>query len=318
MSERAWTFLRASWLVVVVVLLSPISPVLLLLIPMALMTLAFRFREAMLALVAVLVLLFVFRGGSEASNAGWMATRAWCLLLGGAFVVITMAQRHRSTLTRAMSASALAGGAVFVTGMVRPGSLAELDWWMGTEIRSAADLAVGMFESVLGQGGDSGERLSETFRQVVEFQQDTYPALLALASVAALSLGWFLVHRSRAGSREMTAVRHFRFSNHLVWVLIAGLALIVFPTGALADRVGQNATLFMGALYLLRGMAILIWMAAASVSSAWAALALSAVAMLLYPIVAGTALVLGLTDTWVDVRRRLSSARNRDSYDGPE
>jgi hypothetical protein len=153
---------------------------------------------------------------------------------------------------------------------------------------------------------------------VVAFQQATYPALLGLASVAALSLGWFLVHRFRAGDRELTAVRHFRFSDHLVWVLIAGLALIVFPAGALADRVGQNAALFMGALYLLRGIAILIWMAAASVSSAWAALALSALAVLLYPVVAGTALVLGLTDTWVDVRQRLASTQNGDKVDGPE
>lgn len=317
MSERAWTFLRASWLVVAVAMLSPISWVLLILIPMALMTLAFRLRDAMVALVAGLLLLFVFRGG-DVSNAAWMATRGWCLLLGGSFVVITLGQRHRSTLTRAMAASVLAGAAVIVSGLVRPGSLAELDWWMATEIRSAADMAVGMFESVLSPAGETGERLSATLRQVVAFQQDTYPALLALASVAALSLGWFLVHRSRAGDRELTAVRHFRFSDNLVWVLIAGLALVVFPAGALADRVGQNAALFMGALYLLRGVAILIWMAAASVSSAWAALALSAVAVLLYPVVAGTALVLGLTDTWVDVRHRLASTRNDDTYDGPE
>ena len=317
MSERTWTFFRASWLVVAVAMLSPISPVMLVLIPMALMTLAFRLRDAMGVLVAGLVLLFVFRGG-DVGNAGWMLTRGWCLLLGGSFVIITSAQRQRSTLTRAITASVLAGGAVLVSGIVRPASLAELDWWMGTEIRSAADVAVGMFDSVLSPAGESGDRLSETLRQVVAFQQDTYPALLALASVAALSLGWFLLQKSRAGNRELTAVRHFRFSDHLVWVLIAGLALVVFPAGALADRVGQNAAVFMGALYLLRGIAILIWVAAASISSAWAALALSAVAVLLYPVVAGTALVLGLTDKWVDVRRRLASTRNGDLYDGPE
>ncbi|MEN8143850.1 MAG: DUF2232 domain-containing protein [Gemmatimonadota bacterium] len=312
MSERAWTFFRASWLALAVAMLSPISPILLVLIPMALMTLAFRLKDAMVVIVAGLVLLVAFGGGSAASDAGWMATRGWCLLLGGSFVIVTMAQRHRSTLSRAIAASVLAGCAVLASEIVRPGSLAELDWWMGTEIRSAADLAVGMFESVLSPAGESGERLSETLRLVVAFQQDTYPALLALASVAALSLGWFLVHRSRADFRELAAVRHFRFSDNLVWVLIAGLALVVFPAGALADRIGQNAALFMGALYLLRGVAILIWMAAASISSAWAALALSAVAVLLYPVVAGTAIVLGLTDTWVDVRRRLASARNDD------
>ena len=46
MSERTWTFFRASWLVVAVAMLSPISPVMLVLIPMALMALAFRVRDA--------------------------------------------------------------------------------------------------------------------------------------------------------------------------------------------------------------------------------------------------------------------------------
>ena len=45
MSERAWTFLRAGWLVVAVAMLSPISWVLLILVPMALMTLAFRLPD---------------------------------------------------------------------------------------------------------------------------------------------------------------------------------------------------------------------------------------------------------------------------------
>ena len=171
MTERTWTFLRAIWLVAAVAMLSPISWVLLILIPMALMTLAFRLRDAIVALVAGFVLLFVFRGGSV-GTAGWFATRGWCLLLGGSFVVVTLVQRHRSTLTRSIAASVLSVTTVLLSGLVHPEGLAELDWWMGTEIRSAADVAVSMFGSVLQPAGETGERLAQTLQQVVVFQQN--------------------------------------------------------------------------------------------------------------------------------------------------
>jgi hypothetical protein len=80
----------------------------------------------------------------------------------------------------------------------------------------------------------------------------------------------------------------------------------------MAFRVGENATLFMGGLYLLRGAAILLWIGAAAATSIWSGVLLSLAALLLYPVVLGTALVLGLSDTWIDLRARLSRARAAD------
>jgi hypothetical protein len=65
----------------------------------------------------------------------------------------------------------------------------------------------------------------------------------------------------------------------------------------------------MGGLYLLRGAAILLWIGAMAATSLWSAVLLAIAALFLYPVVLGTALVLGLSDTWLDLRSRLSRAR---------
>ena len=94
----------------------------------------------------------------------------------------------------------------------------------------------------------------------VTFQQDTYPAFLSLATLAGLSVAWFLAFRQRGAS--LAPLREFRFTEHLVWLLIGGLMLLVLPVGTAAFRLGENATVFVGSLYLLRGVAILIWIGA--------------------------------------------------------
>jgi hypothetical protein len=91
--------------------------------------------------------------------------------------------------------------------------------------------------------------------------------------------------------------------------LIGGLFLLVLPLGGPAFRVGENATVFVGGLYLLRGAAILVWIGAAAATTVWSGVLLALAAMFLYPVVLGTALLLGIGDTWVDLRERLSRAR---------
>jgi hypothetical protein len=143
----------------------------------------------------------------------------------------------------------------------------------------------------------------------VGFQQDVYPAMLSLATVAALGLAWFGFDRLSGRFHGPGPIREFRFSDHLIWLLIGGLALLILPLGGLAFRVGENAALFMGGLYLLRGAAILLWIGASAATSVWSAVLLAMAALFLYPVILGTALVLGLSDTWLDLRTRLSRAR---------
>jgi hypothetical protein len=310
MSERGWTLLRAGLLVAAAVLLSPISPVLLILVPVALLLLAFRSADWLSLAIGVATLVLAFGdAGSHGGDMGWLVQRGWALLLGGAFVGATAATR-KGLFGRSLAAVAIAMLVVVALGFARPPLLQELDWWMSTEIRHAAAAAQGLVGSLPGSGDTAVRaRYADAVYRWVSFQSDVYPAFLALASLAALGVAWFALGRLSGVVRSLRPVREFRFSDQLVWLLVGGLALLVLPFGSTAFRIGENAATFMGALYLVRGLAIIIWVSAAVLTSAWSGWLLAVAGLFLYPIVVGTALVLGLTDTWLDLRGRLSRAR---------
>lgn len=309
MTERGWTLTRASLLVLATVLLSPMSPVWLVFVPFALLLLAFRTEEWMSVAVAAVILGLGF-AASRPGGMEWYVPRAWSLIAGGAFVAVSAARRRNGLVDRSLWAIAVALSVVLLIGLARPGVLQGVNWWMAAEIRQAALVAGGILERLQGSADPEVRRQLElAVHRWVGFQQDVYPAMLSLATVAAFGLAWFGFERLSGRFRSPGPIRDFRFSDHLIWLLIGGLCLLVLPMGGMAFRVGENATLFMGGLYLLRGAAILLWIGAAAATSVWSGVLLALAALFLYPVVLGTALVLGLSDTWIDLRARLSRAR---------
>lgn len=298
MSSRGWALARAATLAVAVALLSPVNPLVLVALPVAVMLLAFHGRRYLTVGLAGLLLVLVF-GGRASPTPLWYAERAWALLVAGGFVVGTVLLRGRSAFARAIAALGVAYGAVTVFALARPAALAEIDWWIGSQLTGAAHTA---YEWL---GAAAMDGIETTLREVVRVQVILYPALLGLASLAALAVAWYMVTRLRGTAAALAPLREFRFSDQLVWVLIAGIALFLMPIGEAAARLGENAIAFMGGLYLLRGLAVLTWLGTALVTSAWAAVLWGVVAVLFYPIVAGAALLIGLGDTWLDVRARL-------------
>jgi hypothetical protein len=310
MTARGWTLARATLLVGAVVLLSPVSPVFLVFVPLALLLLAFRSGDWVSVAIAAVILGLGF-AGSRPGGIEWYVPRAWSLMAGGTFVAVTTVQGKDRLLGRALAAVILALAIVLALGIARPSVIQNVDWWVASEIRHAAMVAGGILEQIqVGADPEVRRQLEGAIRRWVAFQQDVYPAMLSLATLAALGLAWFGLERLSGTVRSPGAVRDFRFSDHLVWLLIGGLAMLVLPLGGAAFRVGENAALFMGGLYLLRGTAILVWVGAAAVTSVWSGVLLTVAAVLLYPVVLGTALVLGLSDTWLDLRGRLSRARS--------
>ena len=312
MTSRGWALLRASWLLLAVVLLSPISPLVLVGVPLALLLLAFCSRELLALVVAAVILATAFAGIPDAGRALWIAERGWALLLGGAFVLTTLARPRDRVISRALYALAAVLAVIVVHSLFQPGLLSELDWWVASELRDAAGRAYDVFNSISASGQNGwAERFGATVFDWAEVQVVVYPAFLALASIAALEVGWFVVCRFWGTRSALGPLRDFRFSDQLVWVLIGGLALLVLPIGDLAGRVGENAMLFMGGLYLVRGIAVMAWLATATITSAWVAALWAICALLLYPIVAGAALAIGLSDTWFDLRARLRHTLTR-------
>jgi len=149
-------------------------------------------------------------------------------------------------------------------------------------------------------------------------------AVIAIAVLAALAAAATMVARVPAGTRAATArgwtgpgwrlrpplgsLTTFRFNDQLVWGLVAGVTLVILPSLAPLRAVGFNLLLFFGALYALRGLGILRWLASERVALAAVvglALLLPIVGLeLLAGALSGLALAIGLGDTWGDWRNR--------------
>lgn len=248
--------------------------------------------------------------------------RGWALLVAATFGLVGFVGPKFPFLVRALSALGLscliAFGALLTNGR-DPGRLGgvmevelsrrvsgSVDGWtrhaQDAPWRSAADRS----PDLAARAEASVDRLRDLPDQTAPLT----PALLALESLAALGLAWGLYHRLsrvRLGP-PLGPLRKFRFSDQLVWGLVAGITVFVVPTLAPLRVVGLNLLLFFGALYALRGLGILRWLAPERVALAvllGLALLLPLLGVwLLATVLSIVALVVGLGDTWGDWRNR--------------
>jgi len=311
---------RRSWpgvvaLVVATAALSAFHPALLIFVPLALLLVGLPPRRPALMALAVLVGWLVLRRPSS-PDALWHFERGWALLLGSWFLVLSALLPAWRFLSRAMASAAatLASVALFLT--VRGNGLAPLDQAVGDAIRSQVTLAISSFAGTAGF-----ERLSEQTRSMMyamaDLQAELYPALLGLASVAALGVAWWAYGRLARGEiHPLGRLREFRFRDELVWLLIAGVILLVLPfdgqpLDGLATRAGQNLLTFMGVLYALRGLAVVLMVA--GVPGPFGLIVGGLAILLMYPFVMATAFLVGLSDTWLDIRARRRMPSNPGS-----
>jgi hypothetical protein len=130
-----------------------------------------------------------------------------------------------------------------------------------------------------------------------------FPSMLALESFLALAIGWAVYHRigrARIGP-PLAALKDFRFSDHFVWGLVTGLALIVLPGFGATSAIGANLLLFFGAMYALRGLGVGLWFLAPG----RVFMAFLIVFAMVFPLVLGVLGVgLGVGDTWLNWRAR--------------
>lgn len=185
----------------------------------------------------------------------------------------------------------------------------ELDRLIHSHFATVSTATVGDLQARL---PDSAwlQELRTTTERIAELQADLFPALLALQSLAALALvAWWIrrLGRSRSPSFRLARLRDFRFNDQLIWILIVALLLLLMPFGAGSARLGLNALVFMGALYALRGLAVFVFLATGSRSVATMILGVLAL-LFLYPVAVTAAVLMGVGDTWLDVRRRVAAA----------
>jgi len=297
--ERGRGWGAALALALFAVLVSSIHPALLLAVPLGLLMVGLPPLRSPYRLVGALLLVLLF--AAPMGGAVWMAERGWSLLVGGSFLAVVALWPRGGFLHRGLAAIAAAvvvAAAVLGIG----GAWRGLEMQVAERFRAAAD-----FWSERMTAGDAAgaEQAAETFARIAELEIHLYPAMLTLASLAALGAVWFAYRRLVDRSRDvLPPLRQFRFDDHLVWLFIVGAVLVVVPLNEAASRAGANLATFMAALYVLRGAAVVIALTAPAGLMAWL---LAGFAVLMLPFVAGAALIVGLSDTWLDLRARMAA-----------
>jgi len=192
----------------------------------------------------------------------------------------------------------------------RPGSWPVVEWMVTDRMREGASTALTAIRS-LGGAGSLPSELTDAIYRTLETQGVVFPALLGLGSLAALGVAWWAWSRlADSAGDALGPLRDFRFNDQLVWIFVAGLALVLLRGSGVWDRVGTNAVVFMGALYALRGAAVLLFLSGGV--SLLGSLLLALAVLFVAPVIAAAALVVGLGDTWLDLRERARHAAQSD------
>jgi hypothetical protein len=199
---------------------------------------------------------------------------------------------------------AAAAGTASVFLALRAGGFVRLDGAVERRLSAAAgDAALSLDALLRAKDGTMASTLPSNIYKAAELQAQLFPALLALASIAALGVGWWLFRRfSTADRQPLGRLREFRFSDHLVWVLVAGALLLLLPADGLATRAGSNLVTFMAALYAVRGVAVLLVVGGAP--GPFGMIIGAVLFVFLYPLVMAATMIVGLTDTWLDIRAK--------------
>lgn len=237
--------------------------------------------------------------------------RGWAVLVAASFGLVSLWSTSTPFFSRALFAVGLATAIGFVLALSSPSGIARFQHAAGEEVtrRVSATLQAVQESRSSPAWRDLANRIpgldtmnddSESMmRGLPSITASLLPALLALESLAALALGWGVFQRLAPGriGPPLGRLSEFRFNDQLVWGLAVGATLSLLPAFEEARNAGYNLLLFFGALYLIRGIAVLAWM---SRGRYWYIVILGLIPQVFLIVT----LALGLGDTWLDLRRR--------------
>jgi hypothetical protein len=133
-----------------------------------------------------------------------------------------------------------------------------------------------------------------------------FPGLVALLLFAGLCLAALLAPRitGRAVAAVPRRFDEFRFSDHLVWLVILGLVGVLFAGSTTAGGPSASLLAFGVGLFALRGAAVMATTLRAAPRMFIFLLMVGA--LFLLPFAVGGLTLLGLADIWLDFRRRMA------------
>ena len=237
----------------------------------------------------------------QIGGVGAQVTRAAAVLLCGAFLSLTLWQPSNA-VGRAVAATATAA-AVLGLWMWRLG----IGW---SRLVQGVNQELSQYETVVREQwrtAGAPQQLIDQAGSMVHSVSQLYPGLLALAGIAGLRLAWTWYHRLAVHpmGAPPAPFRPFSFSDQLVWGWVLALTLTLVPVPEAWRLAGANLLLVLGVLYAARGLAVVLSQAGGVAGPV--GVVLGFIAVFLLPFVVGGLTLLGLADTWLDFRRRLST-----------
>lgn len=295
---RGWG--RAGALFFAVLLLSVFAPPVLVLIPFACLVFSTPARRVLPLMAGALGMVVALAGATRSGL--WYVERGWTIILGGCFAAVTLRWPERRFLPRALLAIAVSGAGAWAALGLSPRRWAIIDRMVATRLRDGVSTSLEALR-VLRDGTPLPGTVISTVFQAAEWQSNLFPAMLGLSSLAALGTAWWLyVRLVRGNSEGIGPLRDFRFNDQLVWLLVAGAVMFILQPDGATGRAGLNLLAFTGALYALRGAGVAVALSRGVSAFGWGLLALAF--LLLAPFLFAAALLIGLADTWVDIRAR--------------
>jgi len=295
---RGWG--RAGALFFATLVLSVFAPLVLVLIPFAWLVFSAPAKRALPVMAGALGMVMALAGATRSGL--WYVERGWTIILGGCFAAVTLRWPERRFLPRALLAIAVAGAGAWAALGLSPRRWAIIDRMVATRLRDGVSTSLEALR-VLRDGTPLPGTVISTVFQAAEWQSNLFPAMLGLSSLAALGTAWWLYVRLVRGSGEgLGPLRDFRFNDQLVWLLVAGAVMFILQPDGATGRAGLNLLAFTCALYALRGAGVAVALTRGVSALGWVLLALAF--LLLAPFLFAAALLIGLGDTWVDIRAR--------------
>jgi hypothetical protein len=132
------------------------------------------------------------------------------------------------------------------------------------------------------------------------------PGLLALTAIGGCALAWVWHHRVAATplGQPPARFRQFRFNDHLVWGAVVTLGSLLLPLPPPVRTLAINLLIVWAGLYVARGLAIMA--AVLAPAPGLFKVVVAGLAFLILPLTPGALAVLGLADTWIDIRGRFT------------
>ncbi len=242
---------------------------------------------------------------NQAGDLAGQSARAFAVLLTGTYLALTV-WKPSAGFSRVLATAALASITMVVwmwhfdVGLSEVQRAVEHDLWTHNR-----ELVMRLQQTAPQTGA---LRLLDEISSMVRTVGTFYPALLTLAGLGGLRLAWAWHHRiaRRPIGPPPPRFAEFEFTDQLVWGWVVGLAWCLLPLPPVWRSLGANLLMVWAVLYAIRGLAVF---SAGSKRVPTPIIAtVTVVAMFLLPFVIGGLTLLGLADTWLDFRRRLSAS----------